>query len=85
MFNLESLQIKNRNAKEGESESSAIVCWLISSITNDGLRRAALDRWDKNISNRPHVSDVTLGQTVTHSRFTIKFFIVKPSDVVVVA
>lgn len=70
--------------KRGESESSAIVCWLISFITNDGLRRAALDRWDKNISNRPHVSDVTLGQIGTHSRFIITFFIFKPPYVVVV-
>lgn len=64
MFNPESLQIKNRNAKERESESRAIC--LISSITNDGLRRAALDCWDKNatfpITNRPHVCDVALSQ-----------------------
>lgn len=64
MFNPESLQIKSRNAKERESESRAIC--LISSITDDGLRRAALDCWDKNatfpITNRPHVCDVTLSQ-----------------------
>lgn len=77
MFNLKSLQIKNRNAKERESESSAIC--LISSITDDGLRRTALDCWDKTatflISKRAHVCDAILSQdfSIVHNRFL--FFI----------
>lgn len=81
LFNPESVQIKKTEMLIREKAKVAPVCCLVSSITDDGLRRAAFFCGDKNttfsISNPPHVCDVTLRPnfSMTHRRISIKFYI----------